>query len=197
MNTVAVLFSGAGSNLAYLAEHLPAYGMRIAVALTNRPEAGGIAVARQYGLPLEMVPSAAYTDRATFDAEVVARLERYDPDLTVLAGFMRILTPVFTDRIRAINLHPSLLPRHKGLDAIARSWEDGYEEGGVSVHWVTGELDGGALILQLSVAKSAYGSYAEYERAIRRLEKAALLRAVIQTAGEKKANNRRPTAPAP
>ena len=178
MSRIAVLFSGAGSNFAYLAEQLPAEGITIAAALTNNPDAGGIAVAREHAIPLEIVPPGAYPDREAFDAEVVARLERYRPDLVVLAGFMRILTPVFTDRIRAINLHPSLLPRHKGLDAIGRSWEDDHPEGGVSVHWVTGELDGGAIILQCVVPKAGLDRTA-YEQRIRQLEKRVLLEGVL------------------
>jgi phosphoribosylglycinamide formyltransferase-1 len=180
MKKIAVLFSGTGSNFAYLARHLPSKGVEIAVALTNNPDAGGIAVTREHGIPLEIVPSADYADREAFDAEMVARLIRHAPDLTVLAGFMRILTPVFTDRIRAINLHPSLLPRHKGLHAIRRSWEDPYPEGGVSVHWVTGELDGGTIILQRQVAKARL-DFDAYDREVRRIEKEALVEAVLKS----------------
>jgi len=174
---IAVLFSGEGTNFAYLAENLPRTGIGIAVALTNNPDAGGIAVARQYGIPLEVVDHRAFATREAFDAEVVARLEPYGADLVVLAGFMRILTPVFTEAVRAINLHPSLLPRHRGLRAIERSWEDRYEEGGVSVHWVSSELDGGAIILQKSVRKAGL-EFPGYHDQIRRVEKAALLEAI-------------------
>ncbi len=179
MRSVAILFSGQGTNFAYLAEHLPAHGIRIAVALTNNPDAGGVAVARQYGIPLEIVNHREYLDREAFDAEVVARLQSYDPGLTVLAGFMRIVTPVFTEQIRAINLHPSLLPRHKGLHAIERSYADSYGEGGVSVHWVSSELDGGEVILQKRVVKKTL-SLEAYTATIRQIEKEALLEAVIQ-----------------
>ena len=182
---IAVLFSGAGSNFAYLAEHLDPARFAIVAALTNNPDAGGIAVAHRHDIPLEIVPSAAYPDREAFDAEVVARLERYRPDLVVLAGFMRILTPIFTDRIRAINLHPSLLPRHKGLEAIRRSWEDGHEEGGVSVHWVTSELDGGEIILQRTIAKAGM-DFESYDRTIRRIEKEALLEGIERVCDERK-----------
>ena len=179
MRRVAVLFSGTGSNFAYLAEHLPGKGIEIAVALTNNPQAGGMAVAHRQGIPLEIIPSADYTDREAFDAEVVTRLESYAPDLTVLAGFMRILTPVFTERICAINLHPSLLPRHKGLDAIRKSYDDPYPEGGVTLHWVTSELDGGAVILQRRVAKEGLDLEA-YDHKIRVIEKEALGEAVLK-----------------
>lgn len=179
MKTVAVLFSGQGTNFARLADCLPAHGIRIVAALTNNPEAGGIAVARRHGIPLEIVNHREFAEREAFDAEVVARLKRYDPNLTVLAGFMRIVTPVFTGAIRAINLHPSLLPRHKGLHAIERSYADRYDEGGVSVHWVSDELDGGAIILQKRVPKKGL-SLEAYTAAIRTIEKGALCEAVVE-----------------
>ena len=178
MKTVAVLFSGQGTNFAYLAEHLPAHGIRIAVALTNNPDAGGIAVARAHGIGLEVVDHRDFVDREAFDTSVVARLQRYKPDLTILAGFMRIVTPVFTEQIRAINLHPSLLPRHKGLHAIERSYADPHDKGGVSVHWVSSELDGGEVIMQKHVAKKNL-SLEAYTTTIRQIEKQALCEAVI------------------
>jgi len=177
MKKVAVLFSGQGSNFAYLAEHLPSEGIRIAVALTNKPDAGGIAVAGQYAIPLEIVDHRDFASREAFDAEVVARLEPYGVDLVVLAGFMRILTPVFTEAVRAINLHPSLLPRHKGLHAIERSWEDAHSEGGVTVHWVSSELDGGAIIRQETIDKTGR-TLETYTAEVRRVEKQALCRAI-------------------
>ena len=104
---------------------------------------------------------------------MVETLNAYHPDLTVLAGFMRILTPVFTDHIRAINLHPSLLPRHKGLKAIERSYADAYPAGGVSVHWVSSELDGGEVILQREIAKEGL-SLEAYDKMVRTVEKEVL-----------------------
>ena len=178
MKKIVVLFSGTGSNLAWLAEHLPFEGIIIAAAVTNNPEAGGIAVARSSGIPVEVLDHRTFASREAYDAELAAVVASYRPDVTVLAGFMRVLTPVFTDRIRAINLHPSLLPRHKGLDAIGRSWEDDHPEGGVSVHWVTGELDGGAIILQCVVPKAGRDRTA-YEQRIRRLEKRVLLEGIL------------------
>jgi phosphoribosylglycinamide formyltransferase-1 len=179
MKKIAVLFSGQGTNFDYLARHLPAYGIDIAVALTNNPEAGGIEVAKRHGIALEIVPSKDFKSREAFDAEVVRRLERYEVDLVVLAGFMRILTPVFTRTMRAINLHPSLLPRHKGLHAIERSYEDAYDEGGVSVHRVNEELDGGEIIVQKRIDKRGL-RFEDYEAKVRRIEKEALLEGVLK-----------------
>ncbi len=183
MKNIAVLFSGQGTNFAYLTEHLPVYGIRIVVALTNNPEAGGADVARTHDIPLEVVDHRNFTDREAFDAEVVQRLKHYAPDLTVLAGFMRIVTPVFTEQIQAINLHPSLLPRHKGLHAIERSYADPHAEGGVSIHWVSSELDGGKIILQKRVEKKTL-SLEAYTATIRQIEKQALLEAMIQILGK-------------
>ena len=177
MKKIAILFSGEGTNFAYIAKHLHQKKLEIAVALTNNPDAGGIAIAREYNIPLEIVDSRKFKEREAFDSEVVKRLQPYAPELTVLAGFMRILTPVFTEQIRAINLHPSLLPRHKGLHAIERSYEDDYPDGGVSVHWVTSELDGGEIIVQKTIAKAGL-DFEAYRAKVRTIEKEALAEAI-------------------
>jgi phosphoribosylglycinamide formyltransferase-1 len=177
MKKIAVLFSGTGSNLKYILEHLHGKEVEVVVALTNRPDAGGIVFAQEHNIPVEIIDSTLFVSRETFDEEVVHVLHYYKPDLTVLAGFMRILTPIFTDKIKSINLHPSLLPLHKGMMAIERSYEDENEEGGVSVHWVNGELDGGKVILQKMVQKEAK-SFEEYEAEIKVIEKEALVEAI-------------------
>ncbi len=177
MKKIAVLFSGAGTNLKYILEHLHAKELEVVVALTNRPDAGGIAIAKEHGVPVEIIDSSSFASREAFDEEVVHVLHYYKPDLTVLAGFMRILTPTFTSKIKAINLHPSLLPRHKGLMAIERSYDDEYEEGGVTVHWVNSELDGGEVILQKEVQKGSL-SFEEYEAKIKKVEKLALVEGI-------------------
>ena len=173
MKKIAVLFSGAGSNLAYILEHMHHKELEVVLALSNRPEAGGVAIAKAYGVPVEIVDSSLFESREAFDRTVVKRLETSQAELVVLAGFMRILTPVFTDSVQAINLHPSLLPRHKGLHAIERSYEDDHPEGGVTVHWVNSELDGGEVILQKSLSKKGL-SFAQYDKMIRKIEKEAL-----------------------
>lgn len=184
MKKIAVLFSGTGSNLAYILKHLHATELEVVVALTNNPNAGGIAFAKAYDIPLEIIDSKTFSTREAFDAEVVHALSYYKPDLTVLAGFMRILTPHFTQNIQAINLHPSLLPLHKGMYAIERSYEDENEVGGVSVHWVTSELDGGEVILQKEVAK-ANKDFETYEAEIKVIEKEALAEGIQKILKEK------------
>ena len=177
MKKIAVLFSGTGSNLKYILEHLHGNELEVVLALTNRPNAGGIAFAEEHNVPVEVIDSTDFQQREAFDSELVHALHYYKPDLTVLAGFMRILTPTFTDKIRAINLHPSLLPLHKGLMAIERSYEDENEEGGVSVHWVSSELDGGEIILQKEVEKGSK-DFETYASEIKSIEKEALVEAI-------------------
>jgi len=173
LKKIAVLFSGAGSNFKYLLDNLHNKDLKIIVAITNNPKADGISFAKEFNIPLYIIDSKLFKNREDFDKKVVDKLKEYTLDLTVLAGFMRILTPIFTDNIKAINLHPSLLPRHKGSKAIERSYEDSYENGGVSVHWVTNELDGGEIILQKKINKSNL-SFKEYEDKIKVIEKIAL-----------------------
>jgi len=178
MKKIAVLFSGTGTNLKYILENIHGKEVEVVVALTNRPDAGGILFAQEHNIPFEIIDSCLFASREAFDSELVHALHYYKPDLTVLAGFMRILTPVFTDEIKAINLHPSLLPLHKGMMAIERSYDDENEVGGVSVHWVSSELDGGEVILQKEIQKEAK-SFEEYEAEIKAIEKMALVEGIL------------------
>jgi len=177
MNKIAILFSGEGSNLAYIIEQLHMKEIEVVVALTNNPDAGGIVIAKKAGIPVEIINSKEFEKREYFDGLVVEVLKKYNPSLTVLAGFMRILTPTFTTQINAINLHPSLLPRHKGLKAIERSYEDESPLGGVSVHWVSSELDGGDIILQKEINKFNL-EFDMYKERILKIEKIALIEAI-------------------
>ena len=179
MNKIAVLFSGKGSNFAHIVKTLHLKECEVVFALTNNPEAEGIAIAQAYGIPYGVVEPKNFDSREDYDAVVVDTLKRYTPELTVLAGFMRILTPVFTEQVKAINLHPSLLPRHKGLKAIEKSYEDEYDEGGVTVHFVSAELDGGEIILQKTLAKKGL-SFEDYDTQIRTIEKEALAEAIVK-----------------
>lgn len=174
---IAILFSGKGTNFAHIVNTLYPQEFEIVVALTNNPDAEGIKIAKEADIPLEVVDSKNFGNREAFDAVVVQKLQHYKPDLTVLAGFMRILTPVFTETVRAINLHPSLLPRHKGLHAIEKSYDDDYPKGGVSVHWVSSELDGGEIILQKEILKAGL-DFEAYDNKIRTIEKEALAEAI-------------------
>ncbi len=185
MNKIAVLFSGKGSNFAHIVKTLHKKECEVVFALTNNPEAGGIQIAQEHGIPYAVVEPKYFDSREDFDAVMVETLKRYSPELTVLAGFMRILTPVFTEQVKAINLHPSLLPRHKGLYAIEKSYEDEHDEGGVTVHYVSSELDGGEVILQKTLLKKSL-SFEEYDQKIRAIEKEALVEAIVKVLRENK-----------
>ena len=179
MKSIAVLFSGKGTNFAHIVKTLHKKECEVFFALTNNPEAEGISIAQAYGIPYGVVEPKNFDSREDYDAVVVETLKRYTPDLTVLAGFMRILTPTFTEQVKAINLHPSLLPRHKGLNAIEKSYEDAYDEGGVSVHYVSSELDGGEVILQKRLPKKDL-SFSEYDSKIHAIEKEVLVEAILK-----------------
>jgi len=183
MNKIAILFSGKGSNFAHIVKHLHLKDLEVVVALTNNPDAEGVAIAKAYAIPLEIVDSKAYPSREGFDEAVVEKLRPYKAELTVLAGFMRILTPVFTQAVKSVNLHPSLLPRHKGLKAIEKSFHDAFDTGGVTVHYVTSELDGGEIILQKEISKEGL-HFEAYDQKIRVLEKEALSEAILKIVSE-------------
>ncbi len=170
MKRVVVLFSGEGTNLQKMMEILPEAGIEVAAAITNRPDAGGIARAGRFGVPVEVIDHTRYESREAFDAALVEMIMRYRPDLTVMAGFMRILTPVFTSRVEAVNLHPSLLPKYKGARAIERSYESGDPVCGVTVHRVTSELDGGEILSQASFERPPEMDYDAFEARIHALE---------------------------
>jgi phosphoribosylglycinamide formyltransferase-1 len=151
MKSVVILISGRGSNMRSIVEAgLPAH---IRAVISNRPDAGGLDYARAQGIATDVVDHTRYPDRAAFDAALAASIDRHAPDLVVLAGFMRILTPGFVERYqgRMINIHPSLLPAFTGLHTHRRALEAGCRVAGVTVHFVTGELDGGPIIAQAAV----------------------------------------------
>jgi phosphoribosylglycinamide formyltransferase-1 len=179
MENIAVLFSGNGTNLEYILNNMHNRYINVVLALTNNPNANGIKFAKEHNIPLEIIDSKKFSSREDFDKEVVDAIKKSNAKLTVLAGFMRILTPIFTSQIKAINLHPSLLPKHKGLNAIKRSYEDSSNIGGVSVHYVTSELDSGEIIVQKSIKKDNL-SYQEYYNKIKIIEKEALKEAILK-----------------
>ena len=179
MKRVVVLFSGEGTNLQKMMEVLPEAGIEVAAAITNRPDAGGIRRAEHFGVPVEVIDHSQYESREAFDAALVETIGRYKPDLTVMAGFMRILTPVFTSQVEAVNIHPSLLPKYKGARAIERAYESGDTLCGVTVHRVSSELDGGEIIAQASFSRTPKMEYATFEARIHELEYALYPKTVI------------------
>ncbi len=152
---IAVLISGRGSNLqafidAIAAEQLNA---EIALVLSNNPDAPGLEKAAAVGINTQCVNHRDFSSHEEFDGALVACLDEYKVDLIILAGFMRILTPVFIDPFqgRLLNIHPSLLPKYPGLNTHQRALDAGDAQAGVTVHFVTAELDGGPGILQAAV----------------------------------------------
>ncbi|SMX22061.1 phosphoribosylglycinamide formyltransferase [Boseongicola aestuarii] len=155
MKRCAVLISGGGSNMMTLVGDMTGdHPARPVLVLSNRPDAGGLAKAAALGIPTAVVDHRDFPkDREAFEAELNAVLERGDPDIICLAGFMRVLTPVFVDRWagRILNIHPSLLPKYPGLNTHARAIQAGDKEAGCSVHEVTDVLDGGPILGQARV----------------------------------------------
>ena len=153
---VAVLISGRGSNMAALIEAATdkKYPAEIALVLSNRPEAGGLLVARAAGVATEVVDHTAFgKDRAAFEHALQAALEKHHIDIVCLAGFMRLLTASFVGRWtgRLLNIHPALLPAFKGLDTHKRALEAGAKLHGATVHFVVPEMDSGPIIAQGAV----------------------------------------------
>ena len=132
----------------------PGSGYRIAAVISDQPAAGGLGIARDFGLPALALPApqrgSPPAARAAYDAELATAIERYAPALIVLAGFMRILSAPFVARFegRMLNIHPSLLPKYPGLDTHQRVLDAQEAEHGATVHFVTAELDGGPAVIQ-------------------------------------------------
>ncbi|TVP70864.1 MAG: phosphoribosylglycinamide formyltransferase [Rhodobacteraceae bacterium] len=152
---VAILISGSGSNMVALAQSMQGdHPGRPCLVLCNDPQAGGLAKAQGLGIPTAVVDHRPFRgDRAAFEAAMLDQLDAAQPDLIALAGFMRVLTADFVGRFegRMLNIHPSLLPKYKGLDTHARAIAAGDAEAGCTVHEVTAALDDGPILGQARV----------------------------------------------
>jgi len=181
---IAVLFSGSGSNLQSILDKLHGkifddIKIEVVLTLTNKPNAYGIQRAAKFGLTSVVIDNKNFVSREEFDKKVVEEIKKSGAELTVLAGFMRILTPVFCDNIKAINLHPSILPLFKGAHAIDESFDSDMQVGGVSVHWVSSELDGGKIIAQQTFQRENK-TRDEWEAKIHEIEHELLPKTIIQ-----------------
>jgi phosphoribosylglycinamide formyltransferase-1 len=148
---VAVLISGNGSNLqAIIDAPFRGQSYEVALVLSNRPQAYGLQRAEEAGIPHQAIDHTEFESRETFEQALIDVIEQYDVDYVILAGFMRILSPVLTQKYlgRMLNIHPSLLPKYRGLHTHRRALEAGDKTHGLSIHFVTEELDGGPVILQ-------------------------------------------------
>lgn len=152
---IVVLISGTGSNLRAIAARVAdgTLPVEIRAVVSDKPDAKGLAWAASRGIATVALPARDYPDRASFDRALADAVSRFAPGLVVLAGFMRILGDEFVDRFagRLVNIHPSLLPKYRGLHTHRRALEAGDREHGASVHFVTRELDGGPVVLQARV----------------------------------------------
>ncbi|MEW7866389.1 phosphoribosylglycinamide formyltransferase [Aeromonas diversa] len=155
MKRILVLISGNGSNLQAILDACQAGRIagEVVAVVSNKVEAYGLTRARNAGCATEVLDAAHFADRAAYDAALGDLVAEYRPDLIVMAGFMRILSPGFIARFRGrmLNIHPSLLPKYQGLHTHRRAIEAGETEHGASVHFVTEELDGGPVVLQARV----------------------------------------------
>jgi phosphoribosylglycinamide formyltransferase 1 len=159
MKNIVILISGGGSNMAAIVKCAQrdnwrkAFGAQVAAVISNRPDAAGLALAREHLIATDVVDHKRFDTREAFDTELATVIDRRQPSLVVLAGFMRILTPSFVQRYqgRLINIHPSLLPAFPGLHTHQRAIDAGCKVAGVTVHQVTSELDHGPILEQAVV----------------------------------------------
>ena len=159
MKNIVILISGGGSNMAAIVRAsqqqnwAKQYKARIAAVISNKADAKGLEFARDNGIATEVLDHKQFDSREAFDAQLAQVIDRYAPDLLVLAGFMRILTPGFVSRYegRMVNIHPSLLPAFTGLHTHQRAIDAGCKFAGVTVHRVTVELDVGPILDQAVV----------------------------------------------
>ena len=163
--SAAVLISGSGTNLQAIIDEVAAGQLELdlSVVLSNRPDAAGLGRARKANIGTQCIRHQDYAERALYDAALVETLDRHEPDLIILAGFMRILTGTFVNHFagQVLNIHPSLLPKFPGLDTHQRAIDAGEQWHGSTVHFVTEDLDGGPAIIQGRVAVMPHDSASE------------------------------------
>lgn len=159
---IVVLISGSGSNLQAIIDNVQSGEItaEISAVISNRPGVKGLERAEQAGITTRVIDHKDYPQRELFDVQMIRAIDEYQPDLVVLAGFMRILTPDFVRRYegKLLNIHPSLLPKYPGLNTHQRAIDAGDNEHGVTTHFVTAELDSGPNIIQAQVPVLAQDS---------------------------------------
>jgi phosphoribosylglycinamide formyltransferase-1 len=148
-----VLISGSGSNLQSIINNANDIDLTISCVISNNADAYGLERAKRAGVPHHTIEHTEFTSREEFDKALSKKIDQYNPDIVILAGFMRILTSEFAQKYcgKMLNIHPSLLPKFQGLNTHQRVIEAGESEHGVSIHFVTAELDSGPVIAQSSV----------------------------------------------
>jgi phosphoribosylglycinamide formyltransferase-1 len=177
---LVVLISGNGSNLQALIDAQATSHYRVVKVVSNRPDAYGLKRAQQHGIATEIIDHQNFPDRESFEQALIKAIDPAQPGLVVLAGFMRILTPAFTSHYlgKMLNIHPSLLPKYPGLHTHKRALESGDTEHGLSIHFVTDELDGGPVILQAKTPVNAHDTEDSLKQKVHELEHQAYPKAV-------------------
>jgi len=153
LSNIVVLISGSGSNLQSLIDNANDIGINIACVISNKANAFGLERAKKAGITTQFIDHTQFETRADFDQALIQHINTINPELVILAGFMRILSTDFIHTFagKILNIHPALLPKYKGLNTHQRAIDAGEKFAGASVHFVTNELDSGAIILQQSV----------------------------------------------
>ncbi|MDN7127703.1 phosphoribosylglycinamide formyltransferase [Pseudidiomarina sp. 1APR75-33.1] len=155
MKRIVVLISGSGTNMQAIVDACQADRIdgEVVAVISNKADVGGLEKAAKAGIPTAVLSHREFDSREAYDEELLKLVDSFAPDVVVLAGFMRILTPAFAQHYqgRMLNIHPSLLPKYRGINTHQRALDSGDTEHGVSVHFVTEELDGGPVILQAVV----------------------------------------------
>jgi phosphoribosylglycinamide formyltransferase-1 len=155
MKRIVILISGRGSNMEAIVQRCAEQGWpaRVAAVISNRADAAGLRFAASRGIPTAVVDHKVYADRLAFDSALAAAIDAFEPDLLLLAGFMRVLGADFVQRHagRLLNIHPSLLPAFPGLHTHRRALDAGCKLVGATVHFVTAELDHGPIVMQSAV----------------------------------------------
>jgi len=170
MKRLIIMFSGKGLNAMNIIDDLEKDKYFVACCITNNKDSDGIEFIKKRGVDVILIDNDDFNTREDFDAELVKVIKSYDVDLVVLSGFMRILTSVFTSSVRAINIHPSLLPKFKGMNAIERSYDSVNRTCGVTVHWINEDLDAGEIITQQSFVKRENESFLSFKKQIKKIE---------------------------
>lgn len=155
MKNIVILISGRGSNMQAIVQKCKqeSWQANLSAVVSNRGDAAGLSFARNEGIPTAVLSHKDFSDRASYDAALIDVIDAYQPDIVVLAGFMRILTPAFVEHYqgRLLNIHPSLLPNFRGLHTHQQAIDAGVRVHGATIHFVTSELDGGPIIAQAVV----------------------------------------------
>ena len=169
---VVVLLSGNGSTLQALLDQQPQFHYEVVGVFSNRPGVEGLNRARRASIPATCLDHTLYSDRAGFDRTMMQEIDRLQPDLVVLAGYMRILSAPFVEHFqgRMINIHPSLLPKHKGMNTHRAALESNDSHHGTTVHFVSEELDSGGAIMQARLAIHPDDSVESLEQRVKAME---------------------------